>query len=91
MRKPIVNPEIAIEQVLDSERELMNFYAPSFRSFNLFNSYIYIEKRRRFVNWALDILRKDGADPTKLAILEAGTSTGDTLELFAQEVMPALK
>jgi ubiquinone/menaquinone biosynthesis C-methylase UbiE len=82
--RAVVNPRLELQAVLDAERELMNAYAPSYRSFNLFNSYIYEEKRRRFVRWSLETLRRGGADPARLSILEAGTSTGDTLQLFAE-------
>jgi ubiquinone/menaquinone biosynthesis C-methylase UbiE len=73
-----------LEETLAHERNLMNYYAPYYRSAHLFNSYVYVEDRRRFVAWSLQRLRDAGQDPANLSVLEVGTSTGDVLELFAQ-------
>ena len=73
-----------LEETLAHERNLMHYYAPHYRDITLFNSYVYVSDRRRFVAWCLQRLRDAGQDPANLSILEVGTSTGDVLELFAQ-------
>ena len=65
------------------EREIMNFYAPHFRTFHLFNSLLYEQERKGLAHWILQMLRRAGADVTRLSFLEAGTSTGNVLEHFA--------
>jgi SAM-dependent methyltransferase len=70
--------------VLDEERELMNFYAPHYRTSLLFNSYYYGEERRHFADWMLRILAGAGRDPATLSYLDAGCGTGELLELLAE-------
>ena len=70
--------------VLEEERELMNFYAPHYRTSLLFNSYYYREERRRFADWMLRILAGAGRDPSTLSFLDVGCGTGELLELLAE-------
>ena len=65
---------------LAREREIMNFYAPHFRTFHLFNSLTYERERKWLAGWIIKTLRKSGADWTQLSILETGSSTGNLLE-----------
>ena len=70
--------------VLDEERELMNFYAPHYRTSLMFNSYYYREERRHFADWMLGILADAGRDPPALSYLDVGCGTGELLELLAE-------
>ena len=74
---------VDLSTVISKERELMNMYAPHYRSSYFINSYYYKMERQWFVDWIIRTLRDSGRDPSSTSILEVGTATGDVLDLLA--------
>jgi SAM-dependent methyltransferase len=72
-----------LQSVLDEERDLMNFYAPHYRSSMLFNNYYYQQERRLFVDWILQTVRESGGDPEAMSYLDVGSATGEILQLLS--------
>ena len=72
-----------LQSVLDEERDLMNFYAPYYRSSCLFNNYYYERERSLFVDWMMRVVRESGGDPQAMSYLDVGSATGEILELLS--------
>jgi SAM-dependent methyltransferase len=73
-----------VQTVLAKEREIMNSFAPHYRTSYFGNSYFYREERKRFMAWVLRTLREAGRDPARLSFLNPGSSVGDLLEPLAR-------
>ncbi len=77
-------PPVDLPAVLEFERNLMNHYAPRYRTDLLFNSYFYRKERLWFATLLLKTLRDAGRDLADCKILEVGCGPADNLELLAK-------